>query len=227
MTLSTGLKRILDTGFRPGGLLILPALVLLAPTRPTWALASMLIMTLGLIDDLCDLRPAPKLIWESAMALLVVGPTWKALWLVFMTNAMNLSDNMDGLAIGLGWIASMVFGAKALAWCLTGPLLVFWLTARLPRALWLGDMGALPLGFVLGLFAMEHSSAWPLAVPIADTCFVAVARPLSHRSPFKGGRDHLSHRLARRAGTGYLAEACAVAALLLVQMLLIAWRSLS
>lgn len=139
-------------------------------------------------------------------------------WVLGITNAMNLLDNMDGLSAGIAAIAALWFFVIAVA---TGQFLVAALAAALagcavgflrhnshPARIYMGDAGSLFLGFMLAAIgiklrfpAPENVSAFVpplvLAVPITDTALVVVSRLRNGRSPFKGGRDHLSHRLVR------------------------------
>jgi UDP-GlcNAc:undecaprenyl-phosphate GlcNAc-1-phosphate transferase len=143
-------------------------------------------------------------------------------WLVGMTNAFNLLDNMDGLAATLAAIACAFFAIDAytvdpshlaaivsLGLCL-GCLgfLPYNLRLRGPAAVFMGDSGSQVLGFAVG--ALGLATAWTvagttvatlllpiliLAVPILDTTLVTVVRLLEGRPVSQGGRDHTSHRL--------------------------------
>ena len=191
----------------------------------------------GLLDDLFHLGPLPKLAAQLAAAGLVIfnGLTISGLisndflagvvallWLVGMTNAFNLLDNMDGLAATLAGIAAIFFAIDALtvhennavlalalsvAFACAG-FLPFNLRAGKPAAVFMGDSGSQVLGFALA--AMGLSASWKvagttvatlllpilvLAVPILDTTLVTVVRLLDGRPVYQGGRDHTSHRL--------------------------------
>ncbi len=191
----------------------------------------------GLLDDLFRLGPMPKLAAQLAAAGLVIfnGLTISGLisndflagvvallWLVGMTNAFNLLDNMDGLAATLAGIAAIFFAIDALtvhenkavlalsiavALACAG-FLPFNLRAGKPAAVFMGDSGSQMLGFALA--AMGLSASWKvagttvatlllpilvLAVPILDTTLVTVVRLLDGRPVYQGGRDHTSHRL--------------------------------
>ena len=191
----------------------------------------------GLLDDLFRLGPIPKLAAQLAAAGLVIfnGLTISGLisndflagvvallWLVGMTNAFNLLDNMDGLAATLAGIAAIFFAIDALtvhenkavlalsiavALACAG-FLPFNLRAGKPAAVFMGDSGSQMLGFALA--AMGLSASWKvagttvatlllpilvLAVPILDTTLVTVVRLLDGRPVYQGGRDHTSHRL--------------------------------
>ena len=159
----------------------------------------MAILLLGFIDDVADLKPFPKLVCETYVAWFVTGSVGATIWVVFFMNAMNLSDNMDGLAIGLGVISALFLEKWILCF-----LLLSVLPANFPNArVYLGDLGSLSLGYVLALSVLEHSTVIPIlnvALPIVDTGFVVLSRLKRRRSPLKGGRDHLSHILARKVG---------------------------
>ncbi len=190
------------------------------------------IFALGLADDLWDLRPQTKLVAQIAAGLLLYLAGFHfndalprlldlaivVFWVVGITNAMNLLDNMNGLCAGTAAIAvafRLLFfvkdgnadGATASAVFL-GAILGF-LVFNFPRAsIFMGDAGSLVVGFVLaalnltngesyskGLFSVLFFPVVALAIPIFDTAFVSVVRTLSGRSVSVGGRDHASHRL--------------------------------
>ena len=191
----------------------------------------------GLLDDLFSLGPIPKLAAQIAAALLVIfnGLTISGLisndflagvvaliWLVGMTNAFNLLDNMDGLAATLAAIAAVFFaidalevhkshGVLALSLALAlacAGFLPFNLRYGKSAAVFMGDSGSQVLGFLLA--ALGLTASWKvagttvatlllpiliLAVPILDTTLVTVVRLLDGRPVYQGGRDHTSHRL--------------------------------
>jgi UDP-N-acetylmuramyl pentapeptide phosphotransferase/UDP-N-acetylglucosamine-1-phosphate transferase len=157
--------------------------------------------------------------------------------LVGITNATNLMDNLDGLAAGVtaagaagaGIIAALAghSGATADAASLVGACLAFLVFNARPASIFMGDAGSLFLGFLLMAVAIRAGDALPgpaslaipmliVALPAADTTTVVLARLRHARSPFQGGRDHLSHRLA---GTG-MGSGPAVALLVGVEVVL-------
>ena len=184
----------------------------------------------GLVDDLKSLSPWPRLVaevgsglvvWNLGVGVTLTGVTWVDLaltvfWVVGITNAFNLLDNMDGLAAGLAAIASAAYFAIAVA---QGQFLVAGLSVGLvgcavgflrrnlyPARIYMGDAGALFLGFLIAYLGMKlkvsgdglETSLVPVlvcAIAIFDTTLVTLARLLSGRSPFQGGQDHISHRL--------------------------------
>jgi UDP-GlcNAc:undecaprenyl-phosphate GlcNAc-1-phosphate transferase len=191
----------------------------------------------GLLDDLFSLGPIPKLAAQFAAAGLVIfnGVTISGLvsndflagvvalvWLVGMTNAFNLLDNMDGLAATLAGIAALFFAIDALTVhkndavlalslalaCSCAGFLPFNLRLGKSAAVFMGDSGSQVLGFALA--ALGLTASWKvagttvatlllpilvLAVPILDTTLVTVVRLLDGRPVYQGGRDHTSHRL--------------------------------
>lgn len=190
------------------------------------------IFLLGLADDVWELRPQTKLVAQIAAGILLylfgfhfndalprlLDLAIVVFWVVGITNAMNLLDNMNGLCAGTAVIAIafrwMFFvsagnadGATASATAL-GAVLGF-LIFNFPRAsIFMGDAGSLVIGFLLaalnltsaqayskGLFSVLFFPVLVLAIPIFDTAFVSVVRALSGRSISLGGRDHASHRL--------------------------------
>src|SRR4051812_46993492 len=192
----------------------------------------------GLIDDIRALPPIAKLGLQFAAAIVVlatgtdvqlihsdvIGWALALLWLVGMTNAFNLLDNMDGLAATLAGIAFAFFAIDAvtihpshttLALSLAGAcacagFLPFNLRPGGKALVFMGDSGSQVLGFTLA--ALGLSASWKvagttvatlllpiliLAVPILDTTLVTVVRLLEGRPISQGGRDHSSHRLVR------------------------------
>ncbi len=159
-------------------------------------------------------------------------------WIVGITNAVNLLDNMDGLAAGTVAISSAgVFALAALgdqylvagaAAAITGACLGFLVYNRRPASIFMGDAGSLFLGFSIAvLTAQVNASEVPrpqswvvptllLGLAVTDTSLVTVERLRHGRSPFKGGQDHLSHRLAALG----LGQGWAVVALLGFQAVL-------
>jgi UDP-GlcNAc:undecaprenyl-phosphate/decaprenyl-phosphate GlcNAc-1-phosphate transferase len=202
------------------------------------ALGATLVSFLGLWDDRRGLSPWVKLIGQFlAAAVLVVTDVrisvfpwpWMniaatLLWVVFITNAMNLLDNMDGLSAGVAAIAALFFllfaGMSqqylvgALAAALVGACAGFLFYNLNPASIFMGDTGSLFLGFMLAAVGIklrfpENSAfvTWMvpvlvLLVPIFDTSLVIISRLRRHLNPLTTpGKDHLSHRLARRTGS--------------------------
>jgi UDP-GlcNAc:undecaprenyl-phosphate GlcNAc-1-phosphate transferase len=140
-------------------------------------------------------------------------------WVVGITNAVNLMDNMDGLAAGVSAVAAAFLFALAalegqglvatLAAALFGAAVGFLFYNFAPAISFMGDAGALVLGFMLAALGIkikfEHfplASTWMapivvLGVLIFDTALVTVSRVRRGRSPFQGGSDHTSHRLVQ------------------------------
>lgn len=139
-------------------------------------------------------------------------------WIVGITNAVNFFDNTDGGAAIACFFSAFGFFLYGLATgqpyisyfglAIMGVLSGFFLWNRKPARIYMGDSGALFLGMLLATLAIRidpvtdtrlASLTIPLlflALPILDTTVVMIERIRSRRSPFKGGRDHLSHRLA-------------------------------
>jgi UDP-GlcNAc:undecaprenyl-phosphate GlcNAc-1-phosphate transferase len=190
----------------------------------------------GLIDDVRSLPPFAKLASQLGAAAIVlatgtsveiVKTPWIAipvgvLWLVGMTNAFNLLDNMDGLAGSLAVIASVFFACDA--WLQHEPRLVLVISVALGSAVlgflpfnlrpgkralaWMGDSGSQVIGFTLAALGLASSytvasstvatlvlPVLVLAIPILDTTLVTIVRLLEGRPVSQGGRDHSSHRL--------------------------------
>jgi UDP-GlcNAc:undecaprenyl-phosphate GlcNAc-1-phosphate transferase len=207
----------------------------------------------GLVDDLRHLSPLAKLAAQVAAAVIVLASglsvelvgndvlAWGIglLWLVGITNAFNLLDNMDGLAATLAAIACAYFAIDAVTEHENETVLVLSLALGVACAgflpfnlrpgrsahVFMGDSGSQVLGF--GLASLALASSWTvagtttatillplliLAIPILDTTLVTLKRLAERRPVTQGGRDHTSHRLVYYG----LSEAKAVLLLALV-----------
>jgi UDP-GlcNAc:undecaprenyl-phosphate GlcNAc-1-phosphate transferase len=136
---------------------------------------------------------------------------------VGITNALNLLDNMDGLAAGIASVASAFFLIMALleglglvaslAAATLGACVAFLYYNFSPASLFMGDAGSMVLGFTLAVLGIKlnfkgipMSISWAipviiLGVPLFDTTLVVVSRLLRHKPIYLGGKDHTSHRL--------------------------------
>ncbi len=190
----------------------------------------------GLLDDLFHLPPLAKIAAQLGAAAVVLAAGIRVeivsndvlatvlgvAWLVGMTNAFNLLDNMDGLAATLAAIACAFFAIDAftvhpshlvavlaLGTCFAClGFLPYNLRLRGRAAVFMGDSGSQLLGFILG--ALGLAASWNVAgstiatlllpilvlgVPILDTTLVTIVRLIEGRPITQGGRDHTSHRL--------------------------------
>jgi UDP-GlcNAc:undecaprenyl-phosphate GlcNAc-1-phosphate transferase len=223
-----------------------------------WQLAAIvggcaLLFTAGLADDVFSFGVPAKLAAQGGAAALVLTSGLKVhvvhnealaaalgvAWLIGVTNAFNLLDNMDGLAASLAAIAcgylaidagtqhpSRVALVIAVGMGLAAAgFLPFNLRPRKPAAVFMGDSGSQVLGFTLA--ALSLATSWKvaqstvatlmlplliLAIPILDTTLVTFTRLLEGRPVHQGGRDHTSHRLVYRG----LSEKRAVVLLALI-----------
>lgn len=195
--------------------------------------ASSILFIVGLVDDLLHIKPYQKLIGQMIGASLIVGAGLKmpltgyelvdiwltVFWIIGITNAINLLDNMDGLAAGISAIAAISLGLSfavsgqtselALVTVFVGALLGFLVFNFNPASIFMGDCGSMFVGFLLSTLVLLNQTggrsrgivpilAVPvliLFVPIFDTTFVTVLRKLWGRKASQGGRDHTSHRL--------------------------------
>jgi UDP-GlcNAc:undecaprenyl-phosphate GlcNAc-1-phosphate transferase len=197
--------------------------------------AAALVFVTGLLDDLVRLRPWQKLIGQVAAAVAayfagvqvsgVAGGHLMAwwlsfpatvIWLVACSNAVNLLDGIDGLAAGVGFVATttMVIAAffqhnveLAMATVpLAACLLAFLRYNFNPATIFLGDCGSLFIGFLLGCYGVLWSQKsatvlgmtaplMALAIPLLDTA-IAISRRFLHGQPILGAdRGHIHHRL--------------------------------
>jgi len=213
---------------------VAPYLVFLPLTKETVGVlaAGTAIFLLGLIDDLVEMAPQRKFLIQILIAALVVlfGVRIKIidfpplaifltiLWIVGITNAVNILDNMDGLSSGITLVASACSFIYAylnglpfvalFALLLAGASLGFLAFNFNPAKIFMGDCGSLFLGLSLSLLTilgtwreatnLLAALLFPialLAVPIFDTTLVSFVRTQNGRSIAQGGRDHSSHRL--------------------------------
>jgi UDP-GlcNAc:undecaprenyl-phosphate GlcNAc-1-phosphate transferase len=195
-------------------------------------IGSSLIFLLGLVDDALHIKPQLKLIGQILVSCVIlafgisfeiVPIRWIVLpltifWIVGITNAFNLLDNMDGLACGIAvicsaflFVYSLLNGMHNLALLsiiLAGSTLGFLRYNFSPAKIFMGDCGSQFLGMTIAIVAVagtgRHISnlvvtlAIPvliLSVPIFDTTFVTLMRRFKGRPISQGGKDHTSHRL--------------------------------
>jgi len=208
-----------------------------------------LAFVVGLADDVfgARLRVGWKAVGQVAAASLVVAAgvktsflpyewmnvTFTILWLVGITNAFNLLDNMDGLATGVALVASLVLLVNAwvlgeyfislLLLAFIGALAGFLFFNAAPASVFLGDCGSHFIGFTMASLTLleryishASSSYFPilmpvlvLAVPIIDTATVVIIRYREGRPVYVGDSRHLSHQLvalgfSRRAAVLFL-----------------------
>lgn len=202
------------------------------PRQLVVPVAAFVMLIIGLLDDRLQLSPLAKLVSSLIVGALVVfvmstgegaALPWPAtlvaiVWFGGIVHALNLLDNMDGLAGGIAmgasaWLAylfapslgqSLVVFLAAIA----GALLGFLYWNRTPARLFMGDSGSLFLGTTLAAATMVPLTTkghvfvrtavvlgFVLVVPLFDTAFVLVLRRLAGLKATRGGTDHVSHRL--------------------------------
>lgn len=186
---------------------------------------------LGLLDDFINIKPQTKLIGQILVASLVtffgfrlewfesmtIDTVVTLFWIVGITNAFNLLDNMDGLCAGIGMVSALFLWSiyrpvqpepALLALIFAGALAGFLVYNFNPASIFMGDSGSLTIGFIVSMLCLYHPQtaggnffspyAVPLLivmVPILDTTLVTAIRLLSGRKASTGGKDHTSHRL--------------------------------
>lgn len=209
--------------------------------------AILVLFFIGIKDDIFPLSPIKKFIGQIISTLIIVFPAnirltslcgifgvyeiplWFSIALSMFTilviiNAFNLIDGIDGLAAGIGVVASSTFGIlfyqsgsyelAILAFALTGSLLAFLRFNFSPAKIFMGDTGSLIVGLVLSVLAITliefnktsltgfvASSKAPaisiaiLIIPLFDTLRVFCIRLLRKQSPFKADKNHIHHGL--------------------------------
>lgn len=205
----------------------------LTPQVKVIALGGSFIGCLGLLDDHRSVGALFRFAVELGVAAAVLAAglrihatdtpaidgVFTLIWIVGVTNAVNLLDNMDGLAAGVtAAAATAIFGLAVLgeqpttailAAGLAGACVGFLAHNKRPASIFMGDTGSLFLGFVLAVSTLDVSPALTppgsfavplmlLALPVLDTSTVTVCRLRRGRSIALGGKDHLSHRLEAR-----------------------------
>ena len=208
----------------------------------TMLLGAVVIVILGIFDDIYALPAMPKFMIQIAAALVAVlggnrifglsninifssDPYWElgwlsipisVLWIVGITNAVNLIDGLDGLACGVSTISSMTLLVIALIMAepdvamitaaLAGACLGFLPYNLYPARIFMGDTGSTFLGYILAVVSIQGlfkfytfiSFAAPflmLGLPIFDTCFAILRRLAKGQSPMAPDRGHIHHRL--------------------------------
>jgi UDP-GlcNAc:undecaprenyl-phosphate GlcNAc-1-phosphate transferase len=199
------------------------------------------VFSIGLIDDIVTLRPWAKLIAEVVAAILawfggihvsalvghpfsgvVVSFIVTVLWIVTCTNAINLIDGVDGLAVGVSLFAALTMLIAAIlahnfpmalaVVPLAGALLGFLRYNFNPASIFLGDCGSLPVGFLLGCYGAVWSEKSTtllgltapllvLAVPLLDVGIAILRRFITGRPIFTADRAHIHHKLLLRGLT--------------------------
>jgi len=205
-------------------------------------IGAVVIVATGAVDDLISLRAVVKLALQFLAAVIAVahgvvidvvmnpnvfagaehislgilGVPITLLWIVAVTNAVNLIDGLDGLAVGVSMIASVTMLAVAVVVaepnvavilaCLAGACIGFMPYNLNPAKIFMGDTGALLLGYVLstmsvvGMFKFYAIVSFlvpvlALAVPILDISFAFTRRILRGQNPMTPDRGHFHHRL--------------------------------
>jgi UDP-GlcNAc:undecaprenyl-phosphate GlcNAc-1-phosphate transferase len=190
------------------------------------------VVLFGLIDDKLGMMPRVKLTGQLVAALVVIRmgikvdtiPFYYAsllftvIWIMGITNAFNLLDNLNGLSSGIAGISAVCFGVIAwkngqmfvatVSFALAGSCFGF-LKHNFPKAnIFMGDAGSMFLGFMLSCIALigcweteriSTSLSVPILIlgyPIFDTALVSIIRTIEGRSIFQGGKDHSSHILS-------------------------------
>jgi UDP-GlcNAc:undecaprenyl-phosphate GlcNAc-1-phosphate transferase len=203
-----------------------------APQVVGMLLASGVVALVGLIDDRRNLPATAKLAGQMVGFLILVYfgiqvrlpiPLWlnlavTFLWLAGISNAINFLDNMDGLSAGIsGVIASFIllfaifneqYLVASVAAAILGACMGFLRYNFHPAKIFMGDAGALFLGFLLAVLGLQlrfpnnvNAVTWMvpvfiLGIPIVDTSLVVVSRLRRRVNPFTtAGKDHISHRL--------------------------------
>jgi UDP-GlcNAc:undecaprenyl-phosphate/decaprenyl-phosphate GlcNAc-1-phosphate transferase len=208
---------------------------------------SLVLFFVGVKDDIIGTAPVKKLFAHVVVGLILILmghvritglhgvfgveeiPDWGSIFLSLFTyivvvNAMNLIDGVDGLAAGVGFLATVFFGTwfvfaneytlASLSFALAGSLLGFLVFNFSPAKIFMGDSGSLIIGMFIYVLSAELiefpadrlDNFWvnvsnpvfaiaALIYPLTDTLRVFVIRAIKGQSPFSADRNHLHHRL--------------------------------
>jgi UDP-GlcNAc:undecaprenyl-phosphate/decaprenyl-phosphate GlcNAc-1-phosphate transferase len=214
------------------------AILGIARAQPVLVFTAALMFGTGLVDDVLSIKPATKLIAQLALACALLFFDYRLnwlqsatldslltlIWIVGLTNAFNLLDNMDGLCAGIaiivgaalmidllpGAAGTRAFGEAQYLAILLGATAGFLVYNLHPASIFMGDSGSLLLGFSFAAVTLSTGRQVPgrsdilsivavpalvLLIPIFDTTLVTLSRWVSGRRASEGGRDHSSHRL--------------------------------
>ncbi len=204
-------------------------------------LGCLILMGVGIYDDTKGARPTVKLAGQIAAAIVllvygfniekftsplsetgsiavpaIVGVMLTVLWVVGLTNSINLIDGLDGLAAGIVFIASLTMMSVAvyrgdyeiglLSLAVAGAVLGFLKYNFSPASIFMGDTGSMCLGFIFAAMSLLGASKSTvavallvpiasMAVPLMDTVLAFLRRLIRGTHPFEGDREHLHHRL--------------------------------
>lgn len=218
----------------------------LAPQLCYVGLAALILYATGIVDDLSGVRYSAKFLLQGISAAIVIagGVRIESLYgfcgihelplvvsilltgffIVFIINALNLIDGVDGLASGLGGVACIFYAVlflnhgmyvySALATATLGTLLVFFVynvfgKSKSHTKLFMGDTGSLVIGLILSVLCIEcfgigtdprraNPAVWavvPLLIPGFDVVRVYLRRIKSGRNPFLPDKTHIHHKL--------------------------------
>ena len=230
---------------RLGGLAVFVAFVVSAlvycemtPVLLSLLLGGLMIVIIGMIDDVFRIKPYAKLIIQLIAAVFPImegvtidffsvgGQTFELgmwskpitlLWILLVTNAVNLIDGLDGLSCGVSAICSfslllvtLTFGQSLnsvlLCAILAGSCLGFLPYNSNPAKIFIGDTGAMFLGYTMsvisisGVFKVHATLSFliPMSIfglPLFDTIFAVFRRLLHGQAPWHADRGHIHHRL--------------------------------
>lgn len=203
-------------------------------------IGSTILVVMGIVDDIKPLRASLKLVIQLIAAVVLVQFGFRIdfltnffassgyiffdkmsipitiIWIIGITNTINLVDGLDGLATGIATIAALTFAyvsysngntsVAILTVMLAGSSLGFLPYNFNPASIFMGDTGAYFLGFVLAAISIEGTlkgtaaitvviPVLALGLPIFDTTFAIVRRALTNKPIFEADKGHIHHRL--------------------------------
>lgn len=213
---------------RIGGLAVLGGFLITAPffdNGVALLAGSLVIVSVGMIDDVYRIDAYRKLIYQIVAAAVAVffgarvpignsflSASFSLLWLIVLPNAFNLIDGLDGLCARVALFSALalfLLGGSPVAIALAGAIFGFLPFNLRPARLFMGDTGALFVGFALGVISLDAFSKisfekgfipiiFIFALPLADTAYAFLRRILKGKNPFSPDREHFHHKLIDR-----------------------------
>lgn len=200
-------------------------------------LLPMIMAFIGFVDDVYYLNPATKLTAEIIVAMIAIGNgisfvifdnivldgIISLVWIIGVINALNLIDNMDGVATGICLLITLYLGFFAyssiveitqFSVIISGVLLAFLIFNFNPAKIFMGDSGSLFLGTFISLILIKYGASlqientllisysnffipvFVLFIPILDTLFVSINRIIKGLPIYQGDKGHIAHRLS-------------------------------
>lgn len=221
---------------------LLPEFTGAIPKANTYLLTGAIVIAVtGLVDDFRGISFRQKLVVQSLVAVFIIKAGYRLhfdfgifpgyasalsipitfIWIIGVTNAVNLIDGLDGLAGGVFLIALITITACLMlagqaipfimVFCITGAVLGFLLVNWHPAKVFMGDTGSLFLGYIIACYSLQATAVssgffiflipvFAVGLPVFDTLLSMTRRALKGRPMFYPDKDHIHHRIKRVFG---------------------------